>query len=452
MIRQCTVSTTDVQAVQRSDGSWTVEGVEAEHFLDTVLLLERAAKPFNSTFYLTLNSNECLQRIINNESDFSNLFIPLHADSPYYHAPQTIFPGKNQFLAGYVISETNNTDKDTATVFTNVELLEPAIYMWSLIFLASIFTFVSFRVSIHMKIRIDTLSALLLLIRSILRQISGILYRSNNHFRLMTIIYSLFCFYMITTFLCIYKTSHVIAERPFYPKSYQESLDYKTSLVSFYDQFVVVSRDFKSASPDSTRKKLWNKLIKSGLYAKYSIDPQTTTPTEFPTLMLRFILAIVEEKFIAVASSITMPLLKSLGCGFSPENQLWFIKIFSDSSEREIIYGYVTGKNFIGAKNLAKKLRSAFEFGIVRHHYDLALEVTFVANRLSGTTKAHQWRQNLACNHEEALIADVEVHPVSLPYFHSFFVTCALVWTTAFIIHLKQIVYAKRMNRLRSNV
>ena len=444
MIRQCAISTTNVNAVQRPDGSWTVEGVEAEQFVDTILILEKWARPFNSTFYVTLNADECLQRLIKNESDFTNLFIPLQTVSPYYHAPETVLPGRNLFITGYNTSETIEPGKDTATVFTNVELLQPEVYMWSLIFLICIFSFVATRVFIHSRNRMMSRAGKTPLTRVILRQVAGVFYHSNERFKLITLLYAVFCFYIVTTFLCIYKTSHVIADKPSYPTSYQESLDHKKSLFTYYDQFVVVSKGFRFAPPGTLKRKLWDKLEASGLHEKYLVDPENTSPTSLPALITRYALAIVVDKSIGVASSITMPLLKSLICGFSPEGQLWFLKVLSDPIERETIYGYATSKDFIGAETLKKTLRRSFEGQVTQHHYDLALEVTHIATKVSGTSKAHQWKQHLACTHEQALMPDVVVHAVPLAYFHTFFLACALIWTAAFVINFIQILSSKR--------
>lgn len=442
MLRLCVISTTDLKAVKKSDGSWTVEGVEAEQFHSTIKISETMVRPFNATFYVTLHADECIERLIRNESDFSNLFLPLNTDSPYYHAPQTIFSGTNQFITGYVTSEHIVEGKDTASVFENVELMDLEVYIWSLIFLVTILAFIALRVYIHRRSRVDS-PRKSSLIRVIVHHMCGVFYRRNRYFKLITSLYSIFCFYMMTMFLCIYKTNHVIADQPFYPKSYQQSLDYKTSFVSFYDQFVVVSDGFKSAPVSSIKRQLWDKLVASGLREKYALDLERTDPTNLPVMMTRFNRAIAEEKLVGIASSITMPLLKALGCGFSQEGELWFLKTLKDASEQEIIHGYATAKQCARAETITKNFGKAFEGHIMEHHYKLSMDVTHIGVRFAGTSKKHQWKQYLACNHEEALIPDVEVHSVKLMYFYSFFSVCAVIWIIAIIIHFLQIICQK---------
>ena len=449
MIHHCAIATSNVNAVQRPDGSWTAEGVAAEKFVDTILLMERAAKPANSTFYVTLNADECLQRIMKNESYFSNVFIPLHTVSPYFHATVTILTGINQFISGYNTSENLQSAEDQATVFTNVGLLDPDVYLWSVVLLISLFCFTVSRVFIHYQALIRWRRVKMSLRQIIARELTGVFYLSNDHFKLITLLYAIFSFYLVTSFLCIYKTSHVIAEKPFYPTSYLESLEYKTSLAGFYNQFVVVSKGFEDAPPRSLRGRLWKKLMASGQQNPFRVGQESASLATLPTFMSRITVAVVSYKWIGVASSITIPLLKSLACGFSPEGQLWFLKVFSDPSEQEVIYGYATAKHFLGAHKIRRNLQRAFEGDIMRQHYRTSTDVTHIANRYAATSKQHQWKQYLACNHEDALIPDVQVHAVPLSYFCSFFSACAVVWTAAFIINLSQIMYSKRNNCIR---
>ena len=98
------------------------------------------------------------------------------------------------------------------------------------------------------------------------------------------------------SFLCIYKTSHVIAEKPHYPTSYLESLEYKTSLAGFYNQWVVVSTEFEDASPKSLRGRLWKKLMASGQQNRFQVDPESTSLAALPALVSRFTVAIVFHK------------------------------------------------------------------------------------------------------------------------------------------------------------
>ena len=450
MIRQCAVSTTAVQAVQRKDGSWTVEGVEAEQFVDTLLIMQRLAFPFNSSFFVTLSPKECLERLKNNESDFSHILIPLSTDSSFYHASQTILPGKIQFVTGYNTSEDGQVAKDSATVFTNVELLQPEVYLCSLFLLFCLFNIVIMRLWIHRRQRLQLKSGRRPLALLVKREMSGIFYHSSNHFKFITFLYALFCFYVVTSFLCVYKTSHVIAEKPFYPTSYKESLEHKTSVIGWYDQFVIASESFRFAPPRSLKGRLWKKMLASGKEQLYRVDPATTSPTALPALISGFSRAIVHSKDICVVSSIAISLLKSLACGFSPEGQLWFLKIFSDPIEQELVYGYAMASAFSASKVIEKSLQRAFEGHILAHHYKLSFEITHIANRLAGTGKQHQWKQYLACNHEDALIPKVEVHAIHLSYFHSFFIACSLIWSLAFILNFAQIMIFSKKSLLPS--
>lgn len=441
MIRHCVVSTTNVRATQEPDGTWTVVGDEADQFIDSVQTIAHWARPLNSSFFITLDHSKCFQRLANNESDSTNLLIPISTVSPHYYPSAPVFPAKVNFIAGYNASEQRPPGKETATVFTNVDLLEPAVYAWSLILVLSFILFVCIRVMMyhreignnhsHHKKRT--------LLRFVRRELSQVFYQSNERFKLITLLYSLFCFYVVTSFLCLYKTSHVIMEEPFFPKSYRESLDYERSFMLFYDQFVEVSSGFERAPSHSLKGKLWKKLISSGI-SDLSLKPQTVASPAMPTLLTRFATAVVVDKYIGVASSITIPLLKSLACGLSPEGQLWFLKVLSDPSEPEIIYGYALSP-FTRPKIIEKACRRSFENNVYSRTYELALDATEIASRIKGVSRKHQWKQWLACNDENTLKPDVVVYAVPLSYFRSFFMACVAVWTFAFVINTIQIVY-----------
>lgn len=441
MIRQCIVSTTRVQITKRADGSWSLEGIEAQQFLDSVYILERWAKPFNTTFHVTVNPNECFRRLESNESDHTNLLIPIQTISPHYYAPQSMFFGQNQFISGFKTSETTEPGEDSATVISNFHLLEFEVYLWSLIFQLILLVYVTARVLVLLKKQIKSMRGFIFLARVIFHHIGRVFNHSNDRFRLITLLYAVFCFYIVTMFLCVYKTSHVIAERPFHPTTYEQSLNYESSVVGFYDQFVVVSKDFESAVSGSIKRQLWDKMIASGFSDKYKFDLDKIDLQYLPDLLNHSLRGILMNKGIAIASSITIALPKSLFCGYSPEGQLYFLKTFADPSESEMIYGYATAKQFSGAHIVAKNLQRAFEGHIIKRHYDISLDVAYVSHRFAGTSASHQWRQYLACNHENALIPDVEVQPVSLSYFHSFLFGCSFIWIIAFIINLNQIVH-----------
>ena len=453
MFRHCLVATSEVKAVKKADGSWTVEGVGAEQYANVLKNADKLFRPFNSTFYITMDPHECLEKIASNQSDGSNHLLPIETMSSHYHAPEAMFPGKVQFLTGYNRSEAGITlqDEEEATVLTNILMLRPQVYEVSALLL---FTFV---VLITVKLRIFYPHQLvtkwwlkrITFFTVLRRELSGLFHLSSNDFKLITFLYAVLYFYLANSFMSVYSTNQVITKKPNYPTSYQESLDYETSLVFLYNQFVIVSSDFRDAPAGSLKAKIWVKLVASGKMDQFRIDGQSTSFTALPSLVKRIANEIQQRKSIAVASSITIPLLKALACGFSPDGELWFLKIFADHSEPEIIYGFTLSKTFHGSRIIRRSFKRTFQTHIMAHDFELSFDVTNVISQIAGTSREHRWKQHLACTNEKALDGQVHVGATPLFYFKYLIFICVYGWAMASLFLLTEISCGSRKRRRR---
>lgn len=450
ILRQCLVTPIEgMTAVRKDDGSWTLEGSPSEESLASMLLMERFGRPFNSTFYATSENDECLQRIVNNQSDFVNYLMPLQTISDDYHAQIPLFIGQTQFIAGFKSIEGKGGAKDTATVFTNADLLQLPVYLWALFTVISLVLFVCIRVFMfHREMpRCSLIQRRTTLTQRIGGELSGVFYYSSHHFKLITLLYSLLCFYLVTSFLCLYKTSHIIAENPFYPKTYEQSLRDETSLLLYYDQFAAVSNGFRDASVGSVKRKLWDKLMASS--RKDDIFSRDKDAAQLAITLKKFASGILNSRDIAAASSVMIGILKSFACGLSSEDELYFLRILSDPSEAELITSTVFSKRFAGVRTLERSYRRGSESHIVIHHYMLTTDVSYISFEIAGTSRNHQWRQHLACTSPEALEQQVDVHGIPLSYFHSFFVACVSVWAVASLVNLCEILFGAKNEKRR---
>lgn len=435
MIRFCIASANPIEIHRNADAKWSVEGIAAEFYLDGMILAERSYPFLNVTFYLTTSTDECLERLAKNQSDSTSVFMPIESISPDYYVPHPLIAGKLAFVTGYNMTDGDRKVEDTATVATNLELLHAEVYIWALMLIVSFIMFIITRISVLSSPfqRINPRA----FIKVVRREVCRVFYHVSVYFKLITLLYSVLCFFILTSFLCLYKTSHVIIEKPFYVKSYQESLEHKTSLAFQYNQFANVTRIFENSPKESLRGKLWAKLVASGRKDDYSAI--ASNPERMPFLLDKGANELNVRKSICVAAPLISPLLKSIACGFSPQNELWIAKIISDASESEVIYGHAIRAESPYKKLNAARLQLFFETNIIAHNFELGLDQSAAMAELKGTNKKHQWRQKVVCENENAFALDPEVRAIPLLYFHSFFEACVAVWLFAFIFNFMQI-------------
>ena len=275
-------------------------------------------------------------------------------------------------------------------------------------------------------------------------------YYNNERFKWITLLYSLLCFIMVTSFLCLYKTSHIIIEKPFYAKSYQESLDYPTSTAFFYDQFAVVSTAFKDAPPDSIRGKLWAKALASGRLYHYRADYSQMTLLSLARMREITKDVFIGLKAVCIIPAIVAPLSKSVLCGLSPEHELWVMKITADPIEKEVIYGLAHAINFHNPL-FSSRMKNAFETKFYIHFTKTQFDQSELIASVAGTSMSHQFRQKVICDDENASAPEPVVKAISLSYFASFFEAILVVWLLAFIVHVSQILRVKKKTFLKNS-
>ena len=324
MARVCMVTTTGITATRREDRSWKVDGFAADRHKAVLILWDEVFQSTNTTFHLTMSPDECLQRLETNQSDFSNALIELHKTPPEFHQTQPMFAERVQFVSGFSMKDGESLAKDDATVFSNSDLLKPAVYLCASALFILLMGFVFARILMLSYMRQEAFLRLrkkkitpAFMIR---REIGRVCYNSTENFKLIALLVSVLMFYMTTSFLCLYKTSQVVIEKPFYPKTYEESFNHKTSLAFFYDQFLAVSGRFSDAPPGSMQRKLWHKLVASG--RENDFNPAANSPSQILSLFENGGPEITQNKSIFIGASLLIPVVNTLACASSPVDQI----------------------------------------------------------------------------------------------------------------------------------
>ena len=445
-LEQCLTDTTGVNPVQKEDGTWALVGLGANRYMETTDILQRLIRSFNTSYYVSNSPEECYDRLVRNESDFSNTFFSIRIVSPAMRTMLPIFVEKVEFLSGYIITDGKWDMEETASVITNVYLLDFDVYLWALVLFVSLVLFVIARVVMFSVMRQEIWTKLKRKGVSpgyvIRRELSRVYYNSSDQFKWISLLLTMLVFYLVTSFLCVYKTSHVIIFKPFYPESYQQSLDWDTSYGYYYDKFHPVSGGFQDAPSDSLKGKIWSKSMTSDHNQLFNLS--VANPAAIVYLLLRGTSHVMDSKSIYLASTVTMPILKTSSCAASPEDKLYLEYQFSDPSEEESIVGNLLGQAVPNQELVEKRIRHVFEAHLLPYHMKTVFDVFDEVGSMMGTSKSHQWRQKVTCENPNAFLPEAQVKPIPFSYFSTFFAACGLVWFIAFIIHFSQISRKKR--------
>ena len=381
-----------------------------------------------------MNPDGCFNRVLTNESDFTNAVYPLQEMPSHIRTMLPMFAEKAEFITGYNRSEGEQRARDSATVFTNSDLLHADVYMWAAALFFLLIGFIVTRVFLQFSLRNWTLRRLMKdSLTVIRREMSRVFYYSSDHFKLVTLLYAPLIFPLTTTFLCLFKTSHIVIERPFYPETYFQSLNHRTSLAFFYDQFHPVSSSFREAPRSSIKGQLWNKMIESDRKDLFDFSSYDSAAV---LLKLRHgAVDLMVNKSIYFAASLIMPSLKTFFCTFSPEDQLYFIRKMADHDEAESIYGSLIPRALSQGHLIEQRFTRTFESNFLPHHMETLNDPSGILNPLMGTSESHSLRQKVACEDEDAFNPESQVKAIPLFYFKSFFAACAVVWVIAIIFN-----------------
>lgn len=444
MIRHCLMgSVKDQTAVQKPDGSWTIEGMGSEVLIPTLQLWKEMFLPLNSSFYVSSEPHGCISHIENNLSDSSSLLVPMRTESPFYSVRFPILASKVEFISGYSILEEEIDGKETATVFSNLHLLEGEVYGWYLFLLTAFIFFIHLKIAIFLSLR-GEFDSPMRYIEAVKHELSAVFYLQSNEFKWITLLYSLSCFYLITSFLILYKTSHVVLNKPEIARTYEDTIRMKSSTAIYYDQFAVSSSSFRNASRDSVKGQIWMKSIAAGTDKFF--DTAGRDPVQFKGIMELATKIVTKMKGIIVGMTFVIPVLKALTCGSSPESELFYLFVNSDPSESEEILGYPFSDSFRLSSHWQLHHRRIYESHIVPNFYKSSFESfgSLIASMLRNPSHNHQWRQSIACNDPNAFRDGPPVAPIPLDYFISFFRISFYVTIFSFFFNQFQITFCKR--------
>lgn len=395
----------------------------------------------NNSFYFSKRIEECLERLKNNQSDFSTSMVSYYENLDGFTVPVQLMPSMTQFVSGYKLNLTNVKPHDCATVYANIQLLHPFVYLASFLFILSAIFVVATGIWIQFKnkeqigkLRLNKLSNFFIF-NHLMKELFFVYNGSSRHFRFISFLLKILSFYLVVSFNSLYKTSQVIVDEPFVIKDYKMLLDDEQSLPIFYDVLSITSKNFKTAREGTLREKVWSKLIKS----KSPLNEQIITGEK--NIDLEFLHNLMEKlnynHFIVIGNTKIIQSAHTFLCSSSPESELWRLFMFTDESESEDLFGYPLSIHYSDERSFIRSMRKYFESHLSARFYQKLIEKSkkYIYSLLAISYK-HQLEQTHVCSSEFKLDPELTVPGVSLKYYTSFFVTLIVLLVFSFIVNI----------------
>lgn len=418
-------------------------------------LFEQVLKT-NYSYFFTTKAEECLERLKNNQSDFSAGLVSYYKNLDGFNVPVPIKLQRVQLVSGYKLNLSEIKPQESATVMENVDLIGLSVHLTALGTIFSAIFIVLASILIHLKHHKERRNKkyshhqlIKRALKKLIKELVLICYGSTTRFKWISFLFTVVIFYMIKSFTCLYKTSQIIIHEPFIVKNYEMLLKDEKSLPMFYDSTNIIPNTFKFAPEGSTRNKIWLKLISSKLNLKDYILPRETNYADHKFLKKLFT-KMNEENSVFLGYWFAEYIFMAL-CTISPEEELWRVFKFMDETDKEELRGNAVSIHYSHPKSMTKHLLIILESNIMIGTYANLIEK--YRSRISknlNTTHKHQYEQRVVCSKDYKPHPDLEVHAIGFNYFSSFFSACLIIYIIAYYVllyeKLSYILSRKRRN------
>ena len=397
---------------KRKDGSYGIDGFGASQYLELIDIFSRTYGR-NSTFHLTNHRIECIERMKNNQSDFSSFYLPIFKDTEHFSIPTSIMSTKLAFLTGYDLMRKPVKPRQCADVLINISLLDPLTYFWSFIVTIILVLFISLKIWATMKTKEKKTKHVW---KHISKELMSLYYGNSDKFRLICLLFTILSFTLVNSFKILYKTSQIAVEEPFVVSDYEQLLYHETAKPLFCDLYVRISQEFLNPPVGSLREKIRDKVIKSG-QAGHNFTCFIKVLNQFLANLYR---GMHERNDVIFGTTSTIRMLNTAVCGYAPEDELWRFFFFSDPSESESLYGFSVSIFYSNKKFYAHRMTKLIEQHILSQYMFITMDMSIIVRRLRETSANHFYLQQAVCRHYEPMDEEIDVTPLSSRYFGPF--------------------------------
>lgn len=443
-MRVCLTSTIKNEVIRRKDGSSFISSLVGSEAYNGFIRIFDQTFSKNNTYHSTTETEECIARLISNESDISTAILSMDENVKDYKVPVPIRASKVSFLTGYDLKRKPVKVKDLVNVFSNFNLLQPSVYFCSLLIIFLLMLLISARMWMFFNQRGQKKKRIHW--RAIRRELMAVYFGNSQKFKWITLLFVILTFYLVNSFKILYKTSQIILEEPKVIKSYRQLLEEEQVLPTFYEPLTKVSMRFRNAPKNSWRGRIWSKLLahSRGDISNYFLTGSTLHRNPVKFLREQFEL-MHNEQIVIFGLKMTSTLMMTTFSSVSPDDQLWRIFIFSDQSEHEDRLGFQLSHFFPDENYFIRRLRRLTESYIIEYFSFLVADGRHYFEKLASTSKSHRREQSLVIDGLYSFGSDIQVDVVGLQYFGCFInFLLVLIMVARIVLSYEILLQAKR--------
>ena len=446
MVRICLTAPTKIELSQDASGRYHATGPGGGDLIQLFIGMTEKLLANESISYRNSDTQErCMEELKGNKSDISSVLRFLDENPQDYNLPVVMADSRIEFTTGYTISNLSSKHSKESTAISNFTLLDPYVQVTNVLLFVLMAACVVTRCILHWRTDVILRRKNTLTLKSeVKKEVNHLFYASSSKSRWISFLFAVLTFYLITSFMISYKTSHVVMDKPYMVTSYSDLLKDKTSLPVFWNFLYSKSDLFKGSPENSLRARVWEKLVKSGNNMQDHIHG--SFDMERIDFLNRVFHLMSQSHYIFIGSTEDIQIWRGLICAMSTNEQLRRLFVFSDESEQPRLAGLPVSKFYPRSLDLQKALARVTEVGLFRL---LFLEAKGLMMRMMfqifQADPKHQYLQTLACDDDFKLKEDTTVSAITLNYFVSFFyATLVIIAFATFALSLEQFGWRRR--------
>lgn len=396
--------------------------------------IEFAMSLVNVSEVICVESNEdCVDKFLKNQSDFSLNTLNIHNTSGKYSAPIPSYSSSLSILSGYnmdkYLQQEQSFSKNMQSVLANFTSYSIIIYACIILWMLSLFLIIWTNVLMVQRRRH--------MVRAILKSLGyffTFIKSGSSRWFLPALVLNFGVFLLVTPFCILFKTKQVVVDDPKMITNYKQIIDERVQMVQ---TGVGDLSEFFKLGTLSQRENFMAEFVEYFQFnsLKVRLDP---SPQTFD-LLGNLSHAIVEGKQVVIGSDQIMEPLRQIFCSWTIE-ELYQMFAFRDPKQEELILGYIFPIENPPTEQLIKRLRHTFE----AHLPSVLLKIfdNYAGIEMLPTSPEHRQRQLFLCQ-QRTLIPHrrKESLPADLFFFLPFFsVLFDLILVSIFIFAIELIV------------
>lgn len=352
-VRLCFNTGVETEIEIKENGRFTIHGpspAALSYYIELAMSLTNVSEVFCAKSY-----NECVEKFIKNESDFSFSPFSIHDTSGLFSVPVPAFSTSLHIMSGYNIytyqKEQQVFAKNMPSVLANFASFSREVYSLIAIWMFFLLFIIGANVLLIQRKR-----RVLKAIRKSFKYFVAFIVVGSQRWFLPSLVLNFGIFLLVTPFCILFKTNQVIIEEPKMVTNYKQIIDQNVKMIHTglgTNESVL----FQLASNSRTHN------LMSEIFNYFKSNSRKITMDRSPKtfqLLPQLAKSLVQGKQVIIGSDEIIEPLRQLFCSWTNEDELYQMLSFRDPIQEDIILGF-TIHSLDPPKKLVKKLLQAFE-------------------------------------------------------------------------------------------